>query len=107
VAKTILIGCRLPHGLRIEHPENPSIFTVISGLNSVQVIGQKYALTEVDEALWGAFKTANPKFKALLNEAIFESKTKDDAADRAKDLKKVKTGFEQMPQKPEEVKKAD
>lgn len=96
--KTLVIGCKLPHGLVIEHPSDPSKTVVLAGLNKALVIGATHATTEVDDEFWQAWKAAHKDFPALRSGAIFEAKSTADAAAQAKELADEKTGFEPMPQ---------
>ena len=96
--KTILIGCRLPHGLIISNPlttKGPKV--TIAGINQKVVLGATYVTTEVDAELWQAWKTVYSNFAALKNGAIFEASGVREAADKAKELVGEKTGFEPMP----------
>lgn len=104
----ILIGCRLPHGLTISHP-NPAIKTkvTIAGMNTSKVIGSTHVTTEVDADFWEAWKTVYSDFAPLKNGSIFDARSVTDAAAKAKDLRKEKTGFEPMAKDAGGVKPSD
>lgn len=92
----ILIGCRLPNGLILQHPESKAKVT-IAGLHSSKIIGAKHITTEVDAEFWAAWKAAYASdFKPLKTGAIFEAASASAAESKAKELEKEKTGFEPM-----------
>jgi hypothetical protein len=95
MAKTILIGCRLPNGLVLQVGKNPNRVT-IDGVNKSNIIGANFMTTEVDESFWLAWKAENSDFKPLKSGAIFEASSPREATDKAKELKGEKTGFEQI-----------
>lgn len=116
--ETVLIGCRLPHGLTLTIREpitkegQPGAViskVTIKGVNSSKIIGATHVTTPVDAEFWASWKKTFPKFKALKNGAIFEAKTVDQADYKAKELEKskVKTGFEKMSQTDMSVKPAN
>lgn len=102
----VVIGCRLPNGLIIRHP-NPQFNAEVklNGLHSSKLIARdgspaaSYVTTEVDQELWDAWKIAYRDFAALKNGSIFEAKSLTDAAAQGKERSKEKFGFEPMPQK--------
>ena len=98
MSKTVLIGCRLPNGLILELPNDPSKTVELNGLNKAVIIGADHATTEVDAEFWEAWKAKNSDYAPLLNAAIFEAKDAASAKSKAKEVEKVKTGFEPMPQ---------
>lgn len=103
----VLVGCRLPHGLIIEHPTNPEQKVELKGRNKSRIVGAPYCTTEVDGELWQAWKMFHGKHPAVASGAIFEAKDSDSLEAAAKDVEKEKTGFEQMPQEAAGVKPAD
>ena len=105
--KTVIVGCRLPHGLIIENPLNLAEKATLRGLNSTLIIGATHATTEIDADLWAAWKAVHSKHPAVTSGAIFEAGNQRDAEAKAKELAKEKTGFEPMPQSAEGVKPAD
>lgn len=92
------IGCKLPHGIVLEHPLNPSVTVELKGLNKATIIGADHATTQVDEDFWGAWEAVNEEFPALKSGAIFVAKNASDASAMAKEFKDRKTGFEKMSQ---------
>lgn len=106
-AKTVFVGCRLPHGLILDHPLDPSKKVELSGLNKATIIGATHAITEVDGEFWDAWKTVHADFPALKSGAIFEAKSAADVGAKAKEVAKEATGFEAMPQEAQGVKPAD
>ena len=98
MAKTIIIGCRLPHGIVLENPKDARIKVELKGLNSVQIIGAGYYANTVDADFWAAWKEFHKEFAPLKSGAIFEASTESEAAAKAKELKDEKTGFEALSQ---------
>ncbi len=97
-AKTVIVGCKLPHGLILDHPLDQSKKVELNGLNSSRIIGATHGVTEVDGEFWEAWKTVHAEFPALKSGAIFEAKSLADIAAKAKELEGEKTGFEAMSQ---------
>ena len=103
----VVIGCKLPHGLILDHPLDPSKKVELNGLNRTRIIGATYATTEVDGEFWEQWKTVHKDFPALQSGAIFEAGNAAEAAAVAKELEGEKTGFEPMEQNADGVKAAD
>lgn len=104
---TVIVGCRLPTGIVLDHPLDPSKKVELAGLNKALVIGSDHATTEVDGEFWEQWKTVHKDFPALKSGAIFEAKDAASAKAKAKELKDEKTGFEPMAQEAQGVKPAD
>lgn len=104
---TITIGCRLPHGLTIHHPSDRKITATIAGMNASKVIGSTHMTTQVDADLWAAWRKAYTDYAPLKNGAIFEARGEAEAKDKAKELRKEKTGFEPISPESHGVKKDD
>jgi len=98
MARTVTIGCKLPHGIVIEHPADPAKAVTLNGLNKTVIIGATYATTEVDGDFWDAWKNANKGSPFLESGAVFEGKTAADLAAVARETAKQPTGFEPMAQ---------
>ena len=96
VAKNIVIGCKLPHGLILDHPMDPSKTVELNGLNRARIIGATHATTEVDADFWNEWKTFHADFPAVRSGSIFEAKSAVDAAAMARELEREQTGFEPM-----------
>ena len=100
--ETVLIGCRLPNGLVLHHPQNRELTVKLIGTSSAPTEGglylppKLYATTEVDAEFWAAWKAAYVGFAPLKNRAVFEAKSEQEATAKAKDAKTERTGFEQM-----------
>lgn len=105
-AKTVIIGCRLPQGIILDHPLDLTKKVELKGKNSALIIGAEYGTTEVDGEFWDAWKTVHKEFPALTSGAIFEAKNVAEAASVAKELKDEPTGFEPMAQNAQGVKPA-
>ena len=101
--ETILIGCRLPNGLVLHHPVNRELTVQLAGTSSAPTEGglylppKSYSTTEVDAEFWAAWKAAYVGFPPMKNRAVFEARSEQEAASKAKEAAKEKTGFEQMP----------
>lgn len=98
---TILIGCRLPHGLTLTHP-NPEVTekVTLAGTYSNPLRrpdhspAADFVTTPVDVEFWEVWKKAYSTYVPLKKGAIFEARNETEAAAKMKDLRKVKTGFE-------------
>jgi len=106
MANRVVIGCRLPNGIILEHPSNPAKTVLLNGLNKVTIIGAEYAHNDIDADFWEAWSAANKDFAPLKSGAIFFAKNADEAVAKAKEVKGKKTGFEAMPQSVEGIEKA-
>ncbi len=104
---TILIGCRLPHGLVLSNPLKKGDKVTLAGLNSSRIIGADHVTTEVDAELWAAWKLTREKSPLFTSGAIFEARSESDAASIAKELRKEKTGLDAMPKDAAGVKPAE
>lgn len=108
MAKTVAIGCRLPHGIILEHPNKPGVKVAVKGLNRAAILGAPHAVTEeVDADFWDAWKAANPEFPALKSGALFVAGSAAHVAAIAKELKGEKTGLEALDPESMGVKKAE
>jgi hypothetical protein len=98
----VLIGCRLPNGLILQHPKNRDIKVKLAGTyeakseEGLYMPPRLYTTTPVDAEFWAEWKAAYVGFPPLKNRAVFEARSDDEATQKAKDVKKEKTGFEGM-----------
>ena len=97
---TVLVGCRLPNGMILHHPQDRKKTIKLNGV--FEPLGEglwspprAYATTEVDADFWNAWKAAYAGNNPLKNRAVFEAKDEKDAMAKAKDSDR--TGFEQTP----------
>ena len=95
-SKTVMVGCRLPHGIVLEHPLDPSNKVTLNGLNKIIIIGQTYGQTRVDADFMQEWEAVNREFPAYKSGAIFIAKDEIDVVAKAAELEKAKTGFEPM-----------
>jgi hypothetical protein len=106
MASQVLIGCRLPHGLKLTHPLTKESVTV-AGMHSSKIIGSTYVTTLVDADFWADWKKSYSDYQPLKTGAIFEARSEQEAKGKGGELAKEKTGFEPMPKEALGVKKAD
>lgn len=104
---SVTIGCKLPHGIILDHPLNPEKKVELKGKNGSPIIGAEYGTTEVDGEFWETWKTVHKDFPALKSGAIFEAANASELVAVAAELEGEKTGFEPMPQEAQGVKPAD
>lgn len=106
--KTIVIGCKLPNGIVLFHPQDVDRAkgVEILGLNKSQVKGATYMTTVVDGDFWNDWKAFHKDFEPLKSNAIFEASGMREAEDKGKELAKEKTGFEPMPKEDDKIKAA-
>lgn len=105
--KPVIIGCKLPHGITLEHPANPEHKVEIAGLNKIRIIGADHATTPVDPDFWGAWFASNMEFPAVKSGAIFVAKSAEDADAIAREFASRKTGFEPLSREEKGIKPAD
>lgn len=98
MAKTVIVGCKLPNGLVIEHPTNKAISVELAGVNSAKILGSTYGTTEVDGDFWDAWAAANADFAPFKSGAMFVARTIGDAAAIAKEQAEIETGLEPLKQ---------
>lgn len=104
---SVTVGCKLPHGLILDHPLDPDKKVELKGKNGSLIIGAEYGTTEVDGEFWETWKTVHKDFPALRSGAIFEARNASELTAVAAELEDEKTGFEAMPQEAMGVKVAD
>lgn len=92
----VLVGCKLPNGIVLEHPEKPEVKVTILGLNKRTIIGSDYMSTDVDGEFWDAWIKSNAKFPAVKSGAIFVAKDLRSLEAAGKEAKKRRTGLEPM-----------
>lgn len=97
---TVIIGCKLPHGITLKGTNGQPI--VLNGMNTSLVAGG-FGLTHVDEDESAYLFAVYEDFGPFKSKAIFSNGTDKvaDVRDIAIDLADIKTGFEGMdPDKP-------
>lgn len=104
---SVTVGCKLPHGIILDHPLDPDKKVALNGKNKALIIGADYGTTEVDGEFWETWKTVHKDFPAVRSGAIFEARNATELVAVAKELEGEKTGFEAMPQEAQGVKPAD
>lgn len=104
---SVTVGCKLPHGIILDHPLDPDKKVELNGKNKALIIGADYGTTEVDGEFWETWKTVHKDFPAVRSGAIFEARNATELVAVAKELEGEKTGFEAMPQEAQGVKPAD
>lgn len=107
MAKIVVVGCKLPHGITIEHPMYPAKTVELKGTNKSLIVGAEYATTEVDADFFEQWTAVNKEFPAVKSGAIFVAKNAADVAAMSAEFKDRKTGFEAMDPKSHGVKPAD
>jgi hypothetical protein len=104
---TVLVGCKLPHGLQISATDNDGelVHVKLNGSRTpvqatihrpmpTHTISSGYGLTTVDRGLWERWLDEHRTYPAVQSGMIFAVESAASAKDRAKDGLKVKTGFE-------------
>lgn len=96
----ITIGCRLPNGIILKHPNKEIDYSVkLAGRFSSKIVGATHVTTEVDAEFWEVWKKAYSNYQPLRTGAIFEASSPQAAEAKAKELSKEKTGFEPVDKK--------
>jgi hypothetical protein len=102
--ETVIIGCRLPNGFVLQHPNNPGVRVTLRGTyadkseSGLFLPPRPYGTTAVDAELWAAWKEAYQGYPLLKTHTIFDAKSEGEAAAKGRELEKEKTGLEGMPQ---------
>ena len=95
---TVLIGCKLPNGIILQHPFNPRETVEINGLNKPTIIGATYVTTEVDADFWANWLAVHEDYAPIASGAIFVAKNAERLEAIAREQVSRKTGFEGMDQ---------
>lgn len=111
----IIIGCSLPHGLKITHPNPEDGRSVtLAGYHSNKLVTRSgapammYATTEVETDLWEAWKLVYRGYKPLEQGLIFEARSVEEAGVKfTREHRKIKSGFEPLLPESHGIKTAD
>lgn len=94
---TYIIGCKLPHGLKLELFNKDNTVKeahTLKGNNAARIIGG-YGLTDgVPRAFFDEWLRRNAKHPAVLNQSIFMHTDLASAQDAAKERREVRSGLE-------------
>lgn len=93
---TVIVGCKLPNGLILESPIDPTIKVELNGINREIIAGSGYGSTEVDAEFWKLWESQNKEFPPYKSQAIFVARSAPDIAAKAKELKEELTDLEPM-----------
>jgi hypothetical protein len=100
--KIVLVGCKLPHGLRMELVDKDGKLQVkyLRGLNATlwhKGKRESFVTTEIDADFWDGWKKAiGDKFKPLTSGAVFAANDPRSIQAKGNELEKVRTGFEPL-----------
>lgn len=103
--ETVIVGCRLPVGLKLTLREPSKVkgqpgkiisSVEINGMNRSKILGATYTTTIVDAEFWETWKKQHADYAPLENGAIFQASSEEQAKFKAKELVKVPTGFEAL-----------
>lgn len=100
MSNTVIIGCKLPHGVTLHGTAGQAIH--INGMNTSLVVGG-FGLTTVDADEAAYLFAAYDEYAPIKSKAIFTHGTNSvaDVAAMGAELEEVKTGFEGLdPDKP-------
>lgn len=93
---TVTVGCKLPHGLKLDmnKPGEPQQRCVIKGANQA-IISGGYGITEgVPKDFFEAWMTKHKILPAVQNKLIFAMPSTRSAVDKAEEMKELRHGFE-------------
>lgn len=88
--ETVVIGCKLPHGLVLEHN---GVKVVLAGGNASPLVGGNTGYTIIDKDLWEAWEKDHKAFNPYANGAIFVAKNMESAQKIAENRSKLDTGL--------------
>jgi hypothetical protein len=92
----ILVGCKIPNGFQINlygQDNTISASAVLKGAHHSKIAGG-WGVTEVDKDLWDAWHKQHQHHPAVKAGFIFAHEKADSIDAKAKEMTKVKTGFE-------------
>lgn len=92
----VAVCCKLPNGLTIRHPIDPTKTVTLNGANKATIIGAGYGTTMVEADFWDQWEAANVEFAPVVSGAIFKGKNANEVNAIAKEFKDRRTGFEGM-----------
>ncbi|RYY79937.1 MAG: hypothetical protein EOO69_04530 [Moraxellaceae bacterium] len=100
MAGKVIVGCKLPHGIRAELDGQVVEF---KGTNSSNIIGGHGITENVDKDFWDAWLAKNQGLAFVRNGFLFAETKAASTKAKAKEQEAEKTGFE--PVDPEELPK--
>lgn len=92
MANNVIVGCKLPNGLHLDHQGTRH---TLNGSNHAQIVGG-YGMTEVPKDFFEAWSEANKDSPLLTSEVIFSQGTRPSAESAAKERGEVQSGFEPL-----------
>jgi len=95
MSSTIIVGCRLPFGIRIRLHEKE---VTLNGANKSIVIGGDCGYTEIEKEFWDTWIIRHSTNQIITSGAVFASEKPKDVKVIAKEHRGRKTGFEPLPQ---------
>ena len=107
MSETVFVGCKLPNGIVLELPKDPSQKVEIGGLNAIKIIGAPYCQTEVSKEFWDLWLAGNKDFPPLVSGALFFAKNGQSVKSVAEENKDRKTGLEKVQAKDYKLKVDD
>lgn len=90
----IFVGCKLPHGLHLDH--NGARVT-LNGANTGTIVGVdgiKTGLTEVEKDFFDAWLAVHKDAPYVIGGMVFANDKLNDTKGQAAEMANVKTGFE-------------
>jgi ethanolamine utilization microcompartment shell protein EutL len=107
---TVIIGCRLPHGLYINIGDTRTGTAkqiLLAGANRSEIRGVDVGLTEVDKSEADIWFKEHSEADYVKSGGVFIMSDEKSAASKAKELKDEETGFESLEPTAMGVKPAD
>ncbi len=98
VAKTVIVGCKIPNGLHLDVKERGGDVrrVTINGANSAMIVGG-YGLTHnVDSDFMAEWFKKNQKHPAVLNKEIFIHGDEASARSIAKEQREITSGLQAL-----------
>lgn len=97
--KTVVVGCKLPHGLHLEHKGTR---VTLNGTHSSRVLNG-HGITHVDAELFEKWLAEHNDYAPVKAGLIFAHEKEDNTRAEAKEKKNNKSGLEPLdPEKPGE-----
>lgn len=99
--ETIVLGCKLPHGIILELPNRKGKRYTLRGTNAARIVGGYGITPGIPKSFWDEWLTLNGDHPAVRNGSVFPEKNVERAEAKAKEMRRVRTGLEPIdPLKP-------
>lgn len=89
-SKMVVVGCKLPHGLHLDHGGRR---VTINGANSSRLVGG-YGFTEIDREFWEAWLEGHKEYPPVVHGLVYAQTDAKSAESKADEQAGILSGFE-------------